>query len=290
MISVVIVHWNTPDLLARCMSSIHDSKPLSPGEIIVVDCDSSPPGVEHVVRRFAGVRLIQLPHNDGYAAGCNAGAKEATGEVVLFLNADTEVEPDAIDRLNRCFTLNPRIGLVAPLLLNRDGTVQSSGYDFPGVMNLISDLLPVPDRVRGSRINGRINPGSGSLPYAVDYALGAALAVRSSALREIGGWDESYRMYSEEIDLAQRLAAADWSRLIEPRARIVHLGGASTGQQPTEMHAALWRSRGLYHRRWSNRHERHLLRWVVDLATRTGPMSDDRRRAVREAFASGLAG
>ena len=290
MISVVIVHWNTPDLLAAGLRSIQTEREHSGciSDVIVVDCDSDGNACQFV-RTGNGVEVLRLERNDGYAAGCNAGLARTSSEFILFLNADTELEPGASGSLLRCINLNPRIGLVAPLLVNADSTLQSTGYRFPGVVNVLFDLLPLPDRLRGSRLNGRIDPGNQFHPYTVDYALGAALLVRRSALEQVGGWPEEYRMYSEEVDLARRLDDAGWRRLLEPRAVVVHHGGASTGQRPVEMQAALWRSRRKYHRAWSDRPRQLAIRGIVEVASRMSGDSVD-GAAVRRSFAAGLAG
>ena len=287
LISTIIVHWNTPDLLAECLASVRAQNSAHVAETIVVDSSSSIGAVQSLVESFDGVRLIQLSENRGYAAGCNAGFEVAKSEIALFLNADIELAPDATEAIAGCFGLNPRVGLVAPLLFNADGTLQSSGYSFPGLANVASDLLPVPDRLRGSRLNGRRPPGNYFHPYEVDYALGAAVAVRSEALSDIGGWDESFGMYSEEVDLCQRLRVRDWSCLVEPRARAIHYGGASTAQRPAEMVTALWHSRGIYHSRWTNWPRRLLMRWLVNAATRLGS-DQDQGATVRSAFYAGL--
>lgn len=287
MISVIVVHWNTPDLLYDCLISLRDSRPNDLAETIVVDCASDREHAAGLVSKFNNTTLVQMDRNDGYAAGCNAGIPTSSGEFLLFLNADTTVAPGAIDTLRACFDLNPRIGLVAPLLLNPDHSIQSSGYTFPGAINVVCDLLPVPDRLVESELNGRVSPGNQGLPFAVDYALGAAVAVRREALDAVGGWDESYGMYSEEIELARRLADADWTRLVEPRAIVVHHGGASTGQRPNEMQTALWRSRGMYHRRWTTPRKRALLRAIVEGASRVR-LWNPQGEVVREAFAAGI--
>lgn len=287
MISVVIVHWNTPDLLRNCLASILETAPDSLTNTIVVDCDSHGCGIDGLIAQFEGVRLIQMPRNDGYAAGCNAGFDALKTNTILFINADTELQPGAVAALRECFELNSRIGLVAPLLLNPDRSLQSSGYTFPGFANVICDLLPIPNRIRGSTLNGQVDAGNLGLPYAVDYALGAAIAVRTAALKEIGGWDENYGMYSEEVDLARRLDQAGWRRLIEPKAQVVHVGGASTSQRATAMQAALWRSRGLYHHRWSGRGKRLALRALVNVASHLSQKRGE-GKLIRDAFAAGL--
>ncbi len=267
MLSIVIVHWNTPGLLANCLASIDAERRDEPnvGEVVVVDCASTVAGHREVIRRFPVNELIQMPANIGYAAGCNAGMRATTGDIVLFLNADTELTPGSLSALLDPFSLAPHIGLVAPLLLNVDGTIQSSGYRFPGILNTICDLIPVPARLYESSLNGRMSPGDGQLPYAVDYVLGAALAVRREAFIRARGLDESYGMYCEEIDFARRLEQAGWTRLIAPASEVVHIGGASTGQMPVEMRQALWRSRGMYHRRWDSPARRKALTNIVTM-------------------------
>lgn len=287
LLSLIIVHWNTPDLLRECLESIRRSEHDGCVETIVVDCASDRTDVAATTATFDFATLIQMDANEGYAAGCNAGFRASSGEYMLFLNADTTITNRALDTIVNCFQLNPRIGLVAPLLLNRDGSIQSAGYLFPGVMGVVCDLLPVPDRLRDSGYNGRISPGAADLPYAVDYPLGAAVAVRREALEAIGGWDEQYGMYCEEIELARRLAEHGWTRLIEPRARIVHHGGASTGQRPAEMEAVLWRSRGRYYRRWTAPPKLWAIRVIVSLSALLRPRNG-RAAVIREAFTLGV--
>ncbi|MEZ4569078.1 MAG: glycosyltransferase family 2 protein [Thermomicrobiales bacterium] len=289
MVSIVVVHWNTPELLAACLHSISVSPSSSVREVVVVDCGS--PGIAHVevVAGFPEARLVESSTNDGYAAGCNLGTNATSSEIIFFLNADTEVLPGAVDTIADCFRVSSHAGLVAPLLLNRDRSIQSSGYRYPGVMNVICDLWPVPGRICASGLNGRIGPGNRFHPYAIDYPLGAALAVRRSALEQVGGWDESFGMYSEEIDLAKKLEKAGWLRLLEPRAEVIHHGGASTSQRPLEMQAALWRSRAIYHRRWSSRWRRALFRAALAAAPAFSTKDDaDTHAAIRSAFAAGL--
>ncbi len=287
LLSIVIVHWNTPELLRACLASLARHPPAGPAETIVVDCASQGHEINHAVEGFDLAALVKLERNDGYAAGCNAGAAAAAGDLIFFLNADTTVTAGALDRLAGGFDLNPRVGLIAPLLLNTDLSIQSAGYRFPGAMNLFCDLAPVPARLQGSALNGQLSPGSLELPYAVDYALGAALAIRRDTLDLVGGWDENYGMYSEEIELARRMADFDWTRLVDPRARIVHHGGASTSQRPDEMVHALWRSRGRYHRRWNLRGKQIALRLLVNGTTMLRP-GDPQASITRRAFAEGL--
>lgn len=252
-VSVVVINWNVPEMLANCLDSIFKTTTRSDLkiEVVVVDSDSDVPGHRDVVQRFPNVALHELATNAGYGAACNAGARCSSGQTILFLNPDTIVHADSIDRLWSAMQLAPHVGLTAPLLLNQDGTIQSMGYAFPGAMNVLCDLFPVPARLYESSLNGRVPPGNGTLPLSIDYALGAALMVRRKAFEQAGGFDEEFFMYSEEVDFQRGLAELDWTRLLVPSARITHLGGQSTGQKPDEMYAALWTSRKQYFGRWA---------------------------------------
>lgn len=289
--AIVIVHWNVPHLLQQCLHSIAlaASRTSISIETIVVDNASSDIETRKVLDDFPGVVPIYLNDNLGYAGGANAGIEQARAGSVLILNPDIEVLGDALDQLWQSLFVSPHVGLVAPLLLNPDGAVQSAGYRFPGLANVLMDFLPVHPRLQESRLNGRVGAGDGVLPVEIDYPLGAAMLVRREALTAIGGFDESYFMYSEEVDLGQRLATAGFTSLLVPAARMIHHGGQSTGQIPDEMYSALWLSRAGYYRRWGNRRQRR----AIAQAVRIGTYWDDRKssperrlanRKIRDAF------
>jgi GT2 family glycosyltransferase len=274
-IAIVVVHWNVPTLLDACLRSIADVTVRSylRTSVLVVDSASDSPELQAVLARHPGARTFFLTENHGYAAGCNAGIRATDSEAVLLLNPDTELQPGALDALWSRLQIRPHIGLVAPLLVNPDGSLQSWGYRFPGVRNILLDFFPLHPRLVESTFNGRMPHGDGELPIAIDYPLGAAMLVRRSAVEQAGLLDETYGMYCEEIDLAQRLARAGYTRLLAPTARVIHHGGQSTGQRPAAMHEALWFSRARYYRLWTTRRTRLMAYLSVELGTRW----DDRR-------------
>ena len=275
-LSIVVVHWNVPELLDACLRSIAAERGRAAGftcETIVVDCASPTDGHRAVVAAHSDVTLIELAENRGYAAGCNTGLAASRGDAVLLLNPDIELEPGSLEALYRGLRIASHIGMTAPLLLNPDGSQQSAGYRFPGPTSLLFDLLPVPARLVESPLNGRALVGDGIQPIRIDYPLGAAMCVRRAAADTAGPLDEGYGMYSEEIDWAHRLAERGWTTLLIPTARVVHHGGRSTAQRPEAMREALWTSRARYGRRWWSGRQRRLAALVVDLGTRL----DDRR-------------
>lgn len=247
-ISVIIVSWNTRELLERCLRSVEGDVSVSGlrVQIVVVDNGSADGSAEMVARRFPGVRLLAHPENLGFTAASNLGLGQTGGAARLLLNPDTELLPGALIALWDGLHAAPHVGLVGPLLLNPDGTIQSAGYRFPGLAQGVLDLVPIHPRLTASRLNGRLGPGDGLSPLAVDHPLGACMLVRDVVVEQVGGFDEGYFMYSEEIDWCRRIKAAGWTILTVPRARVVHYGGRSTRQRSDAMFLQLHRSRARY--------------------------------------------
>lgn len=251
-VSVVIVSWNTRDLLAACLASVAREAQASGlvVETIVVDNDSTDGSPDMVRERFPEVELIALAENRGFAAANNLVIERARGRAVLLLNPDTELLPGALGALWRALHAAPHVGLVGPLLLNPDGSLQSAGYRFPGLVQALIDLFPLHPRLVASGLNGRVSPGDGLSPVAIDHPLGACMLVRQEAIAQVGLLDEGYFMYSEEIDWCRRMRTAGWSILTAPAARVIHHGGQSTSQIAPVMLRHLHRSRARYFRRY----------------------------------------
>lgn len=289
-VSIVVVNWNVAALLNACLRSIESERGRGnlSIEVIVVDNASDQQDFHEVIAGYPNVRLIELKENRGYGAASNVGIGLAQGKAVYILNPDIELLPFSLQRLWDTLNLSAHIGMVAPLLLNADRTLQSSGYRFPGAANVFFDLFPAPARLYESTLNGRLSAGNGQLPVAIDYALGAALFARRSALLDVGMFDESYFMYSEEVDLQRRLAEHGWTRLLAPDARVIHYGGQSTGQRADEMHEELWSSRAQYFERWASPREQWLVRTLVSAGTRLQdrriPDRRDVNKRIRDRF------
>lgn len=291
-VSIVVVNWNVAELLDACLRSIYAERKRAglAVEVIVLDNASHQLDFREVVAAYPDTRLVELKENRGYGAANNVGIGLAQGRAVFVLNPDTELLPHSLQRLWDTLNLSTHVGLVAPLLLNSDYTIQSSGYRFPGAANVFFDLFPTPPRLYGSALNGRMSAGNGQLPMQIDYALGAALFARRSALLGVRLFDDAYFMYSEEIDLQRRLAEHGWTRLLAPDARVVHHGGRSTGQRIDAMHEALWMSRAAYFESWTSCREQRVIRAIVTAGTQLQDRRDPSRRAanqrIRDRFGS----
>ncbi len=251
-LSVVIVSWNVREFLPACLESLQAELERSglANEVLVVDNGSTDGTVEVVRERYPWVRLIALGENRGFAAANNVGIAQSSGRAILLLNPDTEVLPGALAWLWRALFAAPHVGLVGARLLNSDGTLQSAGYRFPGYVQNLFDFFPLHPRLVGSRLNGRFGPGDGLSPFAVDHPLGACMLVRREVVDAVGGLDEGYFFYSEEIDWCRRIRAAGWTILTAPAALVVHHAGGSTRQVSERSFLELHRSRARYFCRW----------------------------------------
>lgn len=247
-IAVVVVNYNTRDLLRECLESVR-AEGMS--EILVVD-NASQDGSAGMVRElFPEVRLIARTDNPGYGAAANQGIAACAAPSVLLLNSDTRLEPGAAAALARHLEENPRAGIVGPRLLNPDGTFQSSCFPFLTPLNVLvlnTWLNRAARAVPGWR-NRFLPTWKGTPSRAGHWVKGAALAIRREAFAAIQGFDEDYFMYSEEVDLCWRALAAGWEVHYTPEARVVHVEGASTSQARHAMTAQLFASLERFYRR-----------------------------------------
>ncbi len=224
-VSVVVVSYNTRDVLERCLSSVAGRG----HEVIVVDNGSSDGSPRFVRERFPAVVLLE-ERNRGYGAGMNAGFRVATGDWLLALNADAWPLGDAIERLRDFADRDPRIGIAGPRLRNPDGTLQRSVRGYPTLWRLSTEYLFLRKLAPRSRALNAFYAGGfeHDRPVEAEFLMGAALLVRRAAIEQIGGFDEDFFMFSEEVDLCYRMRDSGWKVVFTPDADFVHIGGAST--------------------------------------------------------------
>jgi GT2 family glycosyltransferase len=255
-VAVVVVSYNTRELLRACLRSV----PMADSAgIVVVDSGSSDGSVDMVRSEFPSVRTLDVP-NRGYGAAANAGFRATRSEHVLLLNSDTVLSPGSIRALGRHLDTHLGVAVVGPRLLNPDGSLQRSCFPFPtpGTVLLgetrlgaLIHLVPVlRDRHPRTWRHDRVRP--------MPWVLGAALAIRRSAMESVGGFDERFFMYFEEVDLCFRLRERGWATHFAPVADVVHHGAASTSQQAAAMQLQYYESLARFHR--YHHGERALLR------------------------------
>ena len=231
------------------------------------------------------VTVIDQSDNPGYGGAANVGVAGGRAPFILVSNADIWAHKASVDHLLQVLRADPENGCVGPLFLNSDGTVQDSAFAFPGVGQAVFDLLPLPKRFRGSRLNGRL--WSRENPRVVDYVLGAFMVMRRQAFESVGGFSVEYWMYAEEVDICRQFQLAGWKVLHVPAALVTHVQAASTRALEAKFIPQLYRSKA----RWYRRHRTApvakclvALMWVA-LTVRAN-LPGSRREAYKEARAA----
>jgi len=247
ILSIIIVSWNTASFLENCLASIMANPPTSPFENWVVDNASTDDSPRMVREKFPQVQLVESRENVGFARANNQALQRCTGKYILLLNPDTHVASGALQALVDFLDKTPEAGAVGARILNPDGSLQISSHPRPTL----------------SRELWRLFHLDGLSPYAeyptskwetnqaqeVDVLIGACLMLRKDVLDQVGFLDEDYFMYSEEVDLCYRVQRAGWRLFWVPQAEVMHFGGQSTQQVPTEMFLNLYHGKIKYFRK-----------------------------------------
>lgn len=227
-ISLVIVNWNTREALRRCLAS--PGVAAGNHEIIVVDNASADGSAAMVREEFPHVRLIANETNRNYAAASNQALALASGQAILLLNPDTELPADAPSLLSGFLAENDGATAVAPMLVSPDGTPQRSLRGFPTPLAIFGELTGLARLFPHGSLGGYRPRDLPEEPTLVDQPMASCLLVRATALREIGGFDERFPLFFNDVDLCYRLQASGGEIWFDPSVRVRHLGGASTQQ------------------------------------------------------------
>lgn len=286
-LSIIIVNWNTRDLLAECLRSVYDTVHDLAFEVFVVDNASTDGSADMVRQCFPQAQLIENSENVGFARANNQAIERSSGRYIVLLNSDTIVRPQALAALIQFMEGHARAGACGPYLLNADGTLQASCHPLLTAFRefwrlcFLDHLWPL--------ASYRMERWSDDVPREVAVIKGACLVLRRQTLVQVGLLDERYFIYSEEMDLCHRLALSGWRLYWVPAARVVHLGGGSTRQVAPEMYLQLYRSKAQYqHKFWGARGARrfvrllrlaYLPRWAV--ASLAGLFNDAARQKAR---------
>jgi len=287
-LSVVIVSWNVRDLLRRALSSLlvarysllvasnlssvdwssratSNEQPATRMEIIVVDNASSDGSAQMVAAEFPQIRLLRNDTNLGFTRANNQGLAVSRGRYVLFLNPDTEVVGDALHTMVTYMDTRPDVGVLGPQLRYPDGSIQPSRRRFPTLATaflestLLEQWWPDNPAVR----HYRMADCPDEQEQDVDWVVGAALLARREVLDTIGGFDEGFFMYSEELDWCKRAKAAGWRVVYLPSAKVIHYEGKSSEQVVAARHIHFQTSKLRYFRKYHGPLAASLLRWFL---------------------------
>lgn len=230
-LSIIIVNWNSVEHLRKCLRSLSTCAPDLHFEVLVIDSGSFDGCAEMIASAFPQVHFIQSEKNIGFATANNRAARRARGEVLLFLNPDTEMQGDSLRTLYRALKSLPGAGAVGPRLLNSDGTIQTSCIQsFPTALNQLLDSDVLRKWFPRSFLWGMAPLFSSErISAPVEGISGACLMTHREAYDAVGGLSESYFMYYEDMDYCLKLRKAGWDSYYVPEAKVVHHGGKSSG-------------------------------------------------------------
>lgn len=243
MLSVLLVNWNTRDLLRSCVASLLAHPPSGEMEILIVDNASTDGSAEMVQAEFPNVKLIQPGRNTGYAAGNNLAFAEAQGEWLLTLNPDTEVGEGVLEQAVQLLESRTAYGVLSCRFIGPDGETQASVRGFPTLKSLFGELTGLARLAPRSFGNYRLSHFDYSVEQPAPQPMGTFLLFRREALAAVGDpaepFDERFPIFFNEVDLLLRLNLAGWPCLYTPKFSIRHHGGMSTRQVRKEM---IWES------------------------------------------------
>lgn len=232
-LSIIILNYNTKDLLRDCLSSIKKAK--SNGftfETIVVDNASKDSSAAMVKKEFSWVKLIASKKNLGFAGGNNLGLKKAKGRYILFLNSDTKIVPEGLVKMMEFMEQNPGIGASTPKTMLFSGGMDPDCHrSFPTPWASICYFSGLEKLFPKSKLFGQYHKSYLNLNKAheIDAGFGTFMFVRKKALDQVGGWDEKYFFYGEDLDFCYRIKKAGWKVMFYPEPLVTHHKGASSG-------------------------------------------------------------
>jgi GT2 family glycosyltransferase len=280
-VSIVIVSFNTREVLRECLEAIRAGAGRCSYEVIVVDNGSTDESAAMVKQDFPECVVVETGQNLGFAGANNVGFGLARGRYTVLLNSDAFLSKDLLETAVQLMDAHPEVGLAGGLLTGRDGSWQPSARQFPSLLNDLLSLSGLASRFPDSRFFGKADRtwADSSEPAETDWVPGAFSIIRSEVLSVVGSFDERFFLYYEEVDLCRRIKSAGFKVQYWPQIKVVHIGGESARSlQPAALSSSgaqllLWRWRSclLYYRKhhggsawWALHTERmwHALRWL----------------------------
>jgi GT2 family glycosyltransferase len=266
LITIVIVSYRVPDYLKRTLLSLREADLYNRSEVIVVDNASHDDTKQQITSGFPEVAWVGLKKNIGFGKACNVGAKNARGAFVLFLNPDTLVSKNTLSVCVDFFSSHPDAGIMGPKILNADGSLQAgcrrsypspivAFYRFAG----LSRLFPKSSRF-GTYNLTYLDPDKAA---EVDAVSGSFMFIPTPLFRETGGFDETFFMYGEDLDLCCRIRAKGRSVWYNPETKIIHFKGRSAAKQTWQSRKAFYEAMIIFSRKYKHTHTAFFPDWLI---------------------------
>ena len=264
-LSIIIVSWNTREILAGCLHSVFESETSRQFEVLVVDNASTDGSGDMIREVYPQTLLFSNQENVGFARANNQAIASSSGKYVMLLNPDTVVDNTVVEVLSEYLDDHLDVGAVGPRLLNPDRTLQQSAFPKPTLAREFWRMFHLDSIHNFAEYPMQDWPITKARD--VDVLMGACLLVRRKVLDQIGFLDESFFIYSEEVDLCTRIRNFGWRISWVPTVAVEHLGGQSTEQIQSEMFLQLYRGKIQYFRKHHSTLEVWLYKLVLIIAT-----------------------
>lgn len=253
-LSIIIINYKTWKMTSECVDSILAANLLCSYEVVVVDNDSGDGSYEKLFNIYDGkdtkVKVIQAGENGGFSKGNNVGASVASGEYLFFFNSDTLLKSYVLDEMITFMDCRPEYGALTCLSVNAEGECLNNGHVFPTAATMAKELFVrplVPGFIKAYARKRRSLQAKG-LATDYDWISGSGLLMPSELFRAIGGWDESYFMYMEDVSLCQEVRRAGRKCAIYNKLGFVHFLGDGAGSPRVIFEAS--RSEIVYYRKY----------------------------------------
>ncbi|MHA0856166.1 glycosyltransferase family 2 protein [Paenibacillus sp. CMAA1364] len=268
-LSILILNYNTCKLTMDCLQSVFASHTSYQYEVIVIDNHSTDSSVETITKEYPQATLIANDDNVGFARGNNQGMDIAIGRYVLLLNSDTIIQTDTLQTMISFMDENSTVGASGCKVILPNGNLDKAcrrGFPTPSASFYyafgISRLFPDHKRFNQYQL-GHLDPNQ---EYPVDCLVGAFMMLRRETIAQVGGLDETFFMYGEDVDWCYRIKQAGWEIYYYPRTTIVHLKGGSARRRPTRIIYEFHRAMFIFHQK----HYKERYNWIVNTVVYTG--------------------
>lgn len=268
-LAIVIVNYNTRDLLQQALDSIFREITLEQYEVFVVDNHSIDGSVQMVKTCYPRVKLLENRTNTGFSIANNQAIRESRSRYIMLLNSDTILLPGSVEALIQFLDETPEAATVGAKLVGRDGNVQATAKAFPTLFNsffakksLLTKWFPNNPLTKRTLVCMFKDQ---ERPFEVDLVSGAGMLIRRQAFQDVGEFDESFYMYWEDVDWCRRAVQKKWKVFYHPQAPIVHLEGGSSQKEVLRLVVEYHRSVYMYFRKHHYRSLWHPLNFVTIL-------------------------
>ncbi len=244
-LSIILVNINERGFLRQCLRGIERAHVKLDYEVLVVDNGSHDGSVEMLKENFPSIPLIASPTNEGLSVAFNKAVRATQGKYILYINYDIAIFEGVLEKLVHYIDANPKIGILAPKLLNPDKSVQTSCYRFQSPIIPVLRRTPLGKFPRAQRYLRQylMLDWNHDTVNTVDWILGAAMLIRRTALEQVGGMDERFFLYYEDTDLCRQMWEHGWQVVYYAPAQLIHFHQRTSAASPGLVSIFKWHTR-----------------------------------------------